>query len=226
MRNKRETTPLPARERQLAEHDRETISLLHWVLWLNLVALALLACLFFVGCGPLPNDRGWLTNQQHHWNYRWTPLTVKWDREEFDDHNASMELAMEHFPCDMFQEHTGDQNPDVEVFDADGSHERCGNGPFVYNRDDAQAFVIHCSGFAEIYLAGSTYALNTTQSYLVFTHELGHVAGLEHDGIVPGFCPSIMYPNTMAHSKALEEGRCVPMLTPDDRDRLESRYCR
>jgi len=205
---------------------KQKVELIEIAVWLLLAGFGLLTAVLASGC-QLPNgpDRGWLTNQQHHWNYRWTPLHVNWSRINLDYHEDSARLAMEHFPCDMFKEWNGEDNPDVEVYWADGSHERCNEFEFVHEDPKAQAFVYHCKGFAEIYLSGSTLALDTTKSYLVFAHELGHVAGLMHDGSIPGFCPSIMEPSPAAHSKALEEGRCLPGLTYSDRDMLESRYC-
>jgi hypothetical protein len=70
--------------------------------------------------------------------------------------------------------------------------------------------------------------MNVTETYLVFAHELGHVAGLGHDRdyaqsevVVSIMTPSV---HMFAHDRP-GYGKLLPVLTRADERALEDRYC-
>ena len=208
--------------------------LIEIALWLIIAGVGLLTIVAAMGCSPPGADRGWLVRQNHQWNYRWHPLSVQWDRKLFEYQNDSVDKALEMFPCDMLQEHDGDENPDITIQLSTGQP-ICGDpmDPALdrYKDDEkgekgAQAYAVPCPGWCEIYLRGDTLGHRPEIVYVVTAHELGHCVGLAHDQAMPGFWQSIMYPDTAGVQDSLENGKPLPRLTADDEDRLESRYCR
>lgn len=81
--------------------------------------------------------------------------------------------------------------------------------------------------------------MNTTQLYLMFYHDLGHVIGLTHDAYqrlptperytskyyIPMFV-SIMTPNVVEHAVRLEYGLFLPSLSSNDSDAVNQRFCK
>jgi hypothetical protein len=223
-RYKRETEPLPATEKRLAQHANYTSELLQWLLLFNLSILALVIISFFMGCAG--QDNLWLPQRNTRWNSKWHPLLVEWDRKQFDKHNPSVEMAMDMFPCEMLQEYDGtNPDPDITVELINGEQRRCGEYGMVEELEGAQGFANFCGDTAEVWLNANTVGLSTTQTYLIIAHELGHTVGLAHDGPTGGFCPSIMRPNPMVHTQAIVEGRCLPTLTVQDFRALEQKFC-
>jgi len=92
---------------------RQKVELIEIAVWLILAGFGLLTAVLASGCANPNADKGWLSRQNHQWNYRYHPLTVKWDRKLFEYQNDSVELALEMYPCEMLQEHEGDENPPI-----------------------------------------------------------------------------------------------------------------
>jgi len=210
---------------------RQKVELIEIAVWLILAGFGLLTAVLASGCANPNADKGWLSRQNHQWNYRYHPLTVKWDRKLFEYQNDSVELAMDMYPCEMLQEHESDDNPDIMLQVSMGQPicndplDRADDRYSDHPDGAAQAYAVPCPGWCEIYLRGDTLGLAPELVYVVAAHEFGHCVGLTHDEAMPGFWQSIMYPDPSGVSDALEKGRPLPRLTDADTERLEGRYC-
>jgi len=157
------------------------------------------------------------------------PVKVEWDKDAWGAHSESFVKAMGEInsavKCQLFEAANGGGR--VKIVSANG--EPCGSAEALVDDRGHAAQSYRCpDGTYEIHVSEPG---DTTTSYLIVMHELGHVVGLAHDGryVVGEHAPmfvSVMTPNVADHARRMEAGKMLPTLSEKDAKALRERYCR
>jgi len=195
------------------------LTVLAWIL--AALALGAVVSFFLVGCD---SSAHWMPTGLK-WTYRDQPLLVQWDHAEFEEHNQSMEYAMDLFPCSMLQPAQAGETPDITVEVATDQRNCVGEYVEIDQKHLAHALPCRKQQTCEIYLDGSVLGRNITETYLLFAHELGHCIGLSHNNETGSYA-SIMHSTVVGFAGNLELGKLLPTFTRTEEALIKQRYCR
>ena len=164
----------------------------------------------------------WFASQHYTGANYPTPITVYASRSMLDQHNKSFDMAIEEYPCNLFVRVERAEDAVIKVL--------VGNLDRPKERKAAATMVMGSGAHDYMILDGANFPWgDITGSYLVFLHELGHAAGLEHDPMASHgqSWVSVMAPNALDFIYRLTDftGKLLPFLLPGDEEALKEVYC-
>lgn len=148
---------------------------------------------------------------------------------------GALAMAAAEFPCRMFIFEDDIRIADVTIEPDMGQAHCYGTVPYKFNHNGATGEdspvgeYVHCDrGPSTIIVHKDFEDFDEAARYIIFTHELGHAAGLDHDDQTaedPGKFKSIMEPQALNHLFFFRDGKINPRFMKDDLHTLVENYC-